>query len=386
MGRVFIVKIYKTVLEILMKDITCQERKCFGYLISNNSDNIISNYYIFSDDRRQDNRYRGNFENIGNYYIDHSNAGFIASPEEMFWFEQEFIRKRKYKLIAVFHVHLRHPNVFTYADWNLHPSSSLGHLIISLRNKMYPKLQSYVVNKETHDIEEMYKASALDVVNDDESIRKGLNLINYEFKHLRMSLLDKYLFTNYLSKFNNNEYEELVQSCTHIKEKDNDKFNGDGIKRTPVTNTEYKETFSYHNENDSKPVVKVTYYDAYVYAFLNGGRLLTKKEWELYAGNMIIKDPWCHNNSMLLKSAYYSQNSKGFLHEVGQLEPNSFGLYDMFGNVWEWTSSNIATSKNSITKGGSFRAFPEMLNTSFDLVEDKFAFYDDLGFRFRLVV
>jgi len=73
-------------------------------------------------------------------------------------------------------------------------------------------------------------------------------------------------------------------------------------------------------------------------------RLPTEAEWEyacragttaaLYNGKELTsKDGACPN---LDEMAWYDQNSQETTHTVGQKAPNSWGLYDMLGNVWEW--------------------------------------------------
>lgn len=87
---------------------------------------------------------------------------------------------------------------------------------------------------------------------------------------------------------------------------------------------------------DSHPVVQLTYADALAYTDWLGRRLPTEQEWEYAArgGQREVKYPW--GNTITRNNANYSSDSTS---SVMAYQANGYGLYDMAGNVWEWTSS-----------------------------------------------
>ncbi len=96
------------------------------------------------------------------------------------------------------------------------------------------------------------------------------------------------------------------------------------------------------------PVESVTWYEAYAFcrwlssrlALTRGARLPSEEEWE-YACRAGSQTRYWNGDdeSDLAAVGWYGANAKGRTHQVGRRPANRWGLYDVHGNVWEWTAS-----------------------------------------------
>jgi len=115
-----------------------------------------------------------------------------------------------------------------------------------------------------------------------------------------------------------------------------------------------------------EPVVQVTLNDARAYANWAERRLPIEEEWEFAAkagsNSMYVwgndRAPDGQEKANTWQGAFPIQNTSadGFSARapIGCFEPNAFGLYDMIGNVWEWTDTAWGDGQSHVIKGGSF--------------------------------
>jgi len=85
------------------------------------------------------------------------------------------------------------------------------------------------------------------------------------------------------------------------------------------------------------PVSQVSWYDAKAFAEWMGCRLPTEAERE-YATRANTTTPFYTGDSLTLDQAYFNNKSGMEAKPVGSFLPNAFGLYDMHGNMIEWTN------------------------------------------------
>lgn len=114
------------------------------------------------------------------------------------------------------------------------------------------------------------------------------------------------------------------------------------------------------------PVVQVSWNDAVAFAQWCGGRLPSEAEWEHAARGGLdeTRFPWGdaepdddnYTPCNIWQGSFPSKNtgSDGFTHTAPaqSFAPNGYGLYNMVGNVWEWTADpfRVKSLKKSVAR------------------------------------
>jgi formylglycine-generating enzyme required for sulfatase activity len=169
------------------------------------------------------------------------------------------------------------------------------------------------------------------------------------------------------------------------------------IDKYEVTNADYRECFIVGEcepavlhedrpEDFSKPTQPATFVnwkEAQSYCVWKGGNLPTEIQWEAAA------------QGEKLGGAFFKQlYGTGAPESVGKFEANSNGLYDMMGNVYEWTldgygplsakgeiMNSSSKTKDRIVRGGAWNSPGHYLRTSDRVKKDSEFRYSDVGFR-----
>ena len=106
--------------------------------------------------------------------------------------------------------------------------------------------------------------------------------------------------------------------------------------------------------------------------------LPTVAQWQYACGN---------ENIPLDDYAWYRANSDKKTHDVRKKKPNSNELYDMQGNVAEWTADlQEDSTENRIVLGGAWGNDAEYCSPSYIDSRTQAVAFDDVGFRLCLVV
>ena len=130
------------------------------------------------------------------------------------------------------------------------------------------------------------------------------------------------------------------------------------------------------------PVVHIAYEDALAYAKWAGKRLPTEAEWEFAARGGLSGKVYPWGDEFMQDGKWMTNSHQGHfpnldmgadrftgIAPVAQFPPNGYGLYDVAGNVWEWTSDWYRPDYYAQLAAAGVTRNPLGPSTSFDPAE-----------------
>ena len=211
----------------------------------------------------------------------------------------------------------------------------------------------------------------------------------------------------------------LKDNVNFLRKYFNDRLNSDfNIGETPITQKQFHELMGYNpsfNKCDDCPVENLTWneaaafcnalsrkhgleeyfeekhsgkniecevkpeFDGKDYSKCNGYRFPTETEWRFVTSFEV------NTKADILKMAWAKENSKGKTHKVGSKEPCERGIYDIFGNVWEYTLDMYCIqwrkASGRVVLGGSWNYSSEGCRSLGRIVDSKQYRSSEIGFR-----
>ncbi len=132
----------------------------------------------------------------------------------------------------------------------------------------------------------------------------------------------------------------------------------------------------------SYPVVHIAYEDAQAYAKWAGKRLPTEAEWEFAARGGLAGKPFVWGDDFRPHGKWMANTHQGHFPDkdsgedgyrgiapVAQFPANGYGLYDMAGNVWQWTSDWYRPDYYKQLQASGLARNPQGPDSSYDPAE-----------------